>query len=36
MNAGWTEEALAWAKKCPASDNESIEARRMDSPEDFE
>jgi hypothetical protein len=29
------EEALEWAKRCPASDNETIELRRMMDLEDF-
>jgi hypothetical protein len=29
------EEAIAWAKKCPASENEIIEIRRVQEMEDF-
>lgn len=29
------EEAIAWAKRCPASDNETIEIRQVQAFEDF-
>ena len=30
------DEAIEWAKKCPAADNETVEVRRFQAPEDFE
>lgn len=30
------DEAIAWAKKCPAADNETVEVRRFQAPEAFE
>ena len=35
LNVNSKEEALAWAKKCPASANETIEVRQIFEIEDF-
>lgn len=35
IEVGSTEEAIAWAKRCPASDNEIIEIRQVVELEDF-
>lgn len=35
INVGSRDEAIAWAMKCPASDNEIIEIRRVQEMEDF-
>ena len=35
IDVGSREEAIAWAKRCPASDNEIIEVRQVQELEDF-
>ena len=35
INVASREEAIAWAKKCPASDNEIIEIRQVQEMSDF-
>jgi hypothetical protein len=35
IEVGSREEAIAWASKCPASDNEVIEVRRVQEMSDF-
>jgi len=35
IDVGSLEEAIAWAKKCPASNNETIEIRRVQEMSDF-
>ena len=35
MQVNSQEEALEWAKRCPASDNETIEVRQVQEMEDF-
>ena len=35
INVASREEAIAWASKCPASENEIIEIRRVQEMEDF-
>lgn len=35
LEVGSKEEAVAWAKRCPASENEVIEVRRIQEMEDY-
>jgi hypothetical protein len=35
IQVGSKDEAIAWAKRCPASDDETIEVRRIFEPADF-
>jgi hypothetical protein len=35
IDVGSREEAIAWAKKCPASENETIEIRQVQEMSDF-
>jgi hypothetical protein len=35
IDVGSREEAIAWAKRCPASDNEIIEIRQVQEMADF-
>ena len=35
INVGSLDEAIAWASKCPAGDNEIIEIRQVQEMEDF-
>jgi hypothetical protein len=35
INVKSRDEAIAWAKKCPAGDNETIEVRQVQEMEDF-
>lgn len=35
INVASKDEAIAWAKRCPATDNETIEVRQVQEMEDF-
>jgi hypothetical protein len=35
INVGSREEAIEWAKRCPASENETIEIRQIQEMSDF-
>ncbi|MBI1622662.1 YciI family protein [Aquamicrobium zhengzhouense] len=35
INVGSRDEAIAWAKRCPAADNEVIEVRQIQEMEDY-